>query len=47
MKRETGVNPVRTRHCNQGVCNQRVQRKITGEPGRWLHAMICKSGDLP
>ena len=41
VKRETGGNPVRTRHCIQGVvfgqikCHQTVWFvKVTGKPGR-------------
>lgn len=52
MKRETGANPVRTRHCNKGAENISLnvlflEKKITGKPGRLLEALIFKSGDLP
>ena len=43
VKRETGVNPVRSRHCKHGAKNQYT----TGKPGRRFFVMICKSGDLP
>ena len=40
---ETGENPVRTRHCMQGVS----VHKATGRPGRRPDMEICESGDLP
>ena len=43
VKRETGVNPVRTRHCNWGV----ETNKITGIPGRKVFTWNHESGDLP
>ena len=43
VKRETGVSPVRTRHCKRGV----EGHYATGEPGRRPDMLIRKSGDLP
>ncbi len=42
VKRETGANPVRTRHRNEGA------RPIDHwETGKMAKAMISESGDLP
>ncbi len=30
VKRETGVNPVRTRHCDKGVCGYRPLNENLG-----------------
>lgn len=43
VKRETGANPVRTRHCEQGVGSQYATERL----GRRLSMLICESGDLP
>lgn len=42
MKRETGANPVRTRHRNQGA-----KPIYHWETGKMADAMIFKPGDLP
>lgn len=43
MKRESGENPERTRHCNRGAGGQTRHWKREGV----RQAMILKSGDLP
>ena len=43
FNRETGANPVRTRHCKRGVPGQYVTEKS----GRRLCMLLRKSGDLP
>ncbi len=50
VKRETGENPVRTRHCNQIVFNHGNDAKslpVTVKMGRRLEMRSCKSGNLP
>ena len=42
MKRETGANPVRTRHRNKGA-----KPIYHWETGKMADAMIFKPGDLP
>lgn len=45
-KRETGENPVRSRHCKWGVydCGS---KQFTGKLGRISYTWIYKSGNLP
>ena len=42
VKRETGANPVRTRHRKQGAIP--IYHWVTG---KMVNAVICKPGDLP
>ena len=44
VKRETGVNPVRSRHCKQGAGEQ---IDPLGNREGSSFAWICKSGNLP
>ena len=49
VKRETGENPVRTRHCKQIVFSHGNDDKslpVTVKMGRLLEMRSCKSGDL-
>ena len=41
--RETGENPVRSRHCEQ----QCTARYVTEKSGRRQYALRCEPGDLP
>ena len=45
VKRETGENPVRTRHCEQGISGSEKCHWITGR--QISDVKICESGDLP
>ena len=49
VKREAGVNPARSRHCDKGVHRQGALAPVTGPQGlgrrRW--ALIFQPGDLP
>ena len=47
-KRETGANPVRSRHCDKGICRQGAYAPVT-EPGsgRRRRVLIFQPGNLP
>ena len=44
LKRETGVNPARSRHCKQVTF---LFRPLVFKPGRQRKVMTCEPGDLP
>ena len=47
VKRETGENPVRTRHCQRRVCGK-AEHAVTDAPsGRLPHTQNLESGNLP
>ena len=46
VKREAGVNPARTRHCDKMICAMRKQA-TDQKVGKAVNIYIFKSGDLP
>ena len=47
VKRETGENPVRSRHCEQGVQNKARLAQSLGNREDSFCMRICKPGNLP
>ena len=49
VKRETGVIPVRSRHCDKGVYRQGAAAPVTGTyvPGRRRWMLSFQPGNLP